>query len=741
MRQLANDMSKTLTVLPSPPQTNTRPPIRGDNVGQLTFVVDGMCCASEVRQIESALGRVPRIARLQFDVMNHRLTVTGSPAPKAVRDAIRALGMTARLETSAAPALTFWQRRGRLVMAIVSGAFLFIGLGIDWSGGPETLAVTMLALAAISGAWFIAPRALRAARSGALDMNVLMTLATLGAAGIGEWSEGASVMFLFAVAQLLETYSMDRARNAIKALMEVAPSEGRVRRNGAEVNVPVAEITVGDTLVVRPGEKIPLDGKVTSGDSAVNQAAITGESMPVDKRPGDDVFAGSLNEHGSLEVVVTKLVEDTTLAKIIHAVEAAQASRAPSQGTIERFASVYTPAVVLLAVVLMILPPLIGLGTWGEWFYRALAMLVIACPCALVISTPVAIVSGLAGAARAGVLVKGGLYLERAGAATVIAFDKTGTLTVGRPAVTAVVTFTDDRTGVLRTAAAMERNSEHPIARAVVDTASSEGLTFPAVGDFKALVGRGVRATVEGRTFFLGNRRLCEELGVWTPRDEAFADKIERAGQTAIMLADDQAVLGIITVADRIRAEAGATVQALRRLGIRKTVMLTGDNDGAASSIASQLMLDDYKANLLPDEKVSLVQQLEKGGERVIFIGDGINDAPALAAASVGIAMGAAGTDVALETADVALMADDLLKLPLAIRISRKTTRIIKQNITFSLVNKAVFIVLAVGGWATLWMAVASDMGASIAVILNGLRARQTPAEPDRTPVRAKTHP
>lgn len=689
-----------------------------------SFIVEGMDCADEVRQIEAKLGPLPGITRLQFDVVNRRLRVDGSVTVGEVQRAIKEIGMTARPEGQAAVPLTFWERRGRLTMAVVSGVLLAAGLGIGWTDGPRQIEIAALAVSAITGGWFIAPRGWRAATSGVLDMNVLMTIATLGAAAIGEWSEGASVMFLFAVAQLLETFSMDRARNAIKALMDISPTEATVKRNGREATVPVADVRVGEQIVVRPGQKIPLDGVVAQGSSSVNQAPITGESIPVDKAPGAEVFAGSINEHGVLEIEVTKLVEDTTLARIIHAVEEAQASRAPSQSFVDRFSRVYTPAVVALAIVLIVVPPLAGLGSWSTWFYRALAMLVIACPCALVISTPVSIVSGLAGAARAGILIKGGLHLENAGSATVVGFDKTGTLTEGRPVLADVLPLGGaNETRLLTLAAALEQGSEHPLAKAVLVAATHRALPLPSVSDFQALVGRGVQGRIEGTLFYLGNERLCRERGVLTPPVESALARLERDGKTAVVLGTDDQVLGVLAIGDRVRANAREAIDALRRAGVQRIVMLTGDSEGTARVVAEQLEITEYRAGLLPDDKVRTVREMEHSGQRVVFVGDGVNDAPALAAATVGVAMGAAGTDVALETADIALMADDLAKLPVALQFSRRTLRIIKQNIVFSLANKAVFVVLAIGGWATLWMAVASDMGASLVVIVNGLRA------------------
>ncbi len=706
----------------SPPDRPVAGP-EADGERRHTFIVEGMCCAEEARQIEAQLRPLRGITRLQFDLVNRRLRVNGTVRSSDIQAAVKAIGMTARPEGQAKVAQTFWQRRGRFVMAAASGCLLAIGLIVDWIGASAA-AIALLALSAVTGGWFVAPKGWLAVRRGVLDMNFLMTAATMGAAAIGEWSEAASVMFLFAVAQLLESFSLGRARNAIKALMDISPTEATVRRNGREVTVPVADITIGERIVIRPGQKVPLDGIVREGESSVNQAPITGESIPVDKTPGAEVFAGSINEHGTLEVEATTLVEDTTLARIIHAVEEAQATRAPSQSFVDRFAAVYTPAVVAVAILLVFVPPLLGFGAWSTWFYRALATLVVACPCALVISTPVSIVSGLTGAARLGILIKGGLHLENAGAASTLAFDKTGTLTAGRAAVTDVVPLEDaSEADVLRLAAAIEQGSEHPIARAVVAAATMRGLSAPAASAFRATAGRGVEAVVEARRLYLGNPRFVRERGLLSSHHEEIVQRLEGDGKTVVVLSGDTGAIGVLGIGDEIRPHAAEAIQALRRAGIRRILMLTGDNEGAARVVAARLGITEYHAELLPDEKAKVVRGLEATGERVVFVGDGVNDAPAIATATVGVAMGAAGTDVALETADIALMSDDLSKLPVALHASRKTLGIIKQNIAFSLAIKAVFIVLAIGGWATLWMAVASDMGASLVVILNGLRA------------------
>ena len=695
------------------------------------FIVEGMDCADEVRQIEARLSRLPGVSRMQFDLVRRRLVVEGSVAAAEVQQAISEIGMQARGEGELAKPLRFREKHGRLAATIASGVLLAVGGLLIIAGAQRHVLVPVLAASAVAGGWFIAPRGFRAARSGMLDMNFLMTIAAIGAGAIGEWGEGASAMFLFSVAQMLEAYSMDRARNSIRALMDLSPPEATVKRDGAELTIAVDQVGIGEAILIKPGQRIPLDGIVLLGRSAVNQAPITGESMPIEKEPDSEVFAGSINGQGLLEVRVTKHVENTTLARIIHAVEAAQASRAPSQSFVDRFSRVYTPTVVGAAILVCLLPPLLGLGGWSTWFTRALTMLVIACPCALVISTPVSIVSGLAAAARGGVLIKGGIHLENAGAVTTIAFDKTGTLTLGQPAVTDVLSLNNlAEASVLSIAAALEQGSEHPLAQAILLAAQDRDIPVLQAYDFEAVVGRGIQARIDGRLYCIGNERLSHERGICTPHSEEALRQFERQGKTAILLFSETTPLGVIAIADQIRPNAGAAINELRANGIRRVLMLTGDNKETAHAVSKGLMLDDYRAELLPEDKVKVIQELQATGERVAFVGDGVNDAPALASATVGIAMGTAGTDVALETADIALMADDLSKLPFAIAVSRKTSAIIKQNIVFSISIKAVFIVLALIGWATLWMAVAADMGASLAVITNGLRVLRTDPRP-----------
>ncbi len=701
-----------------------------------TFKVDGLCCAAEARQIEAKLGPLPGTARLAFDPVNHKLTVEGEIAPAEVERAVAELGMKVRRIGATREEEPWWERRGRLVLAAVAGVLWAGSLAAEYLLDSELWAGVFAVGTVFTAGWYVFPRGYRAALNRALDMNFLMSVATVGALLIGEWEEAASVMFLFAVAQLLETYSMDRARNAIRALMDLSPAEATVLRRGREVRVPANAVEVGETVVVRPGEKVPVDGEILAGASSVNQAPITGESIPVEKEPGAEVFAGTINGEGALEVRSTRPAADTTLARIIHSVEGAQASRAPRQALVDRFARVYTPLVVGASVLVAVLPPLLGLGGWGEWFYRALVLLVVACPCALVISTPVTVVSALAGAARRGILIKGGLHLENAGRARAVAFDKTGTLTHGEPAVVEVVPLNGATEGsVLALAAAAEARSEHPLARAVLRHAEARRVPVRAATMTSAIPGRGVRARLDGGTVHVGSARLFEEWGGLDGEMRHKLEQVEARGETAVLVGTSPVdgegpptVQGMVAIADRLRPQAAEALRALRRAGIRHIAMLTGDNPGTARAIADALGgpgegLDAFHAGLLPEDKVAAVRELRREHGTILMVGDGVNDAPALAAADVGVAMGSAGTDVALETADIALMADDLSRLSTTIRMARKAEGIIRANIAFSLLTKAVFVVLAILGYATLWMAVFADMGASLLVVLNGLRA------------------
>ena len=688
-----------------------------------TFRIEGMDCHEEVAILERRLSRLAGLEALDADVVGQRLRIKYDAAKlsaSSIAEAVAQTGMRAWLEHEQPLASAGANRRNQLVIG--SGIALAIGLLLELFA-TRTPAWPLFILSALLGGIPVGRRALGSARAGVLDINVLMVVAVLGAALLREWTEAASVVFLFALAQLLETRAMERARGAIRALMELAPTDTIVRRDGAELRMPVDDVRVGDVVLVRPGDKIPLDGRVSAGESHINQAPVTGESLPILKQAGDDVFAGTINGRGALDITVTRLKGDSTIARIIHLVERAQAQRAPSQTFVDRFARIYTPIVLVLAVLVAIVPPLAFDGGWGTWFYRSLVLLVISCPCALVISTPVSIVSALAAAARKGVLIKGGARLEQLATVRCIAFDKTGTLTRGRLHVVDVIPFARHSVeAVLETAAALESRSEHPIGQAIVRYVVSKELRVAAAEQFQALPGSGAEALVAGARVLAGSRRLLEERGIRSAEIDAAFHDLARKGRTVVFVASDGVAIGALGVADQPREGARESLDLLRSHGIRRIAMLTGDNAAAAQALAAELGIDDVRADLLPGDKADAVAALRRAYGTLAMVGDGVNDAPALATADVGIAMGAAGSAAALETADVALMADELPKISYAVRLSRATARNIRVNIGFSIALKAAFLVMAIAGTATLWMAVAADMGASLLVIANALR-------------------
>jgi Cd2+/Zn2+-exporting ATPase len=690
-----------------------------------TFKVEGMDCHEEVAILERRLKKLSGLEALDADVIGQRLRIKYDAAKLStgsIAEAVAQTGMRAWLEHEE-PAPLAASAGNRLRLLVCSGLAFAFGLLAPFLHLPAALLWTPFVLSIALGGVYTARRAITSFRSGLLDINVLMVIAVAGAMVLGEWAEAASVVFLFALAQLLETRAMDRARGAIRALMDLAPAEAIVRRDGHQQRVPVDDVRVGDTILVGPGEKLPLDGRVLAGDSHVNQAPVTGESLPVEKTVGGEVFAGTINGRGALDVMVTRLRRDSTLARIIHLVERAQAQRAPSQAFVDRFARVYTPVVLVLAVAVALAPPLLFDGQWSTWFYRSLVLLVISCPCALVISTPVSIVSALAAAARKGVLIKGGAHLEKLAAIRCVAFDKTGTLTRGRLHVVGVQPMASvDPSEVVRLAASLETRSEHPIGRAIVEYAADTGIRPVSVEAFQALPGRGAEARVGAHGLVVGSHRLFEERGLCSAEMEASLETFTARGCGSVMVAAAGTPIGVIGVADEPREAAGDAVDLLRRQGVEHVILLTGDQESAAKSLTESLDLDGYRASLLPEDKVTAVEELRRRYGSLAMIGDGVNDAPALAAADVGIAMGVAGTDAALETADIALMADELLKIPYALRLSRATMRNIRANIAFSIVLKGAFLILAITGTATLWMAVAADMGASLVVIANALR-------------------
>jgi len=705
---------------------------RAASATSLRLYVEGLDCAEEINLIKKTLAHQPGIKELKFFLVTREVEVYFDPEKiqeKEIISGINKLGLKAepveeRGEVGRKKAEDIGHRNRRLlVLTAIAGALTLLGIFLAWLGMKEEISLAIYLLAILMGGTHIARKGLAAARHLSLDMNFLMTIAVVGAAFIGEWVEAAAVVFLFSLAHLLENYSLDRARRAIHSLMDLAPQKALVRRKGQEIEVDVATIQLGEQVIVRPGEKIPLDGVVRNGRSEVNQAPITGESMPVLKQPGDKVFAGSINQRGSLEIQVTHLSGDTTLDRIIHLVEEAQSQKAPSQSFVEKFARWYTPLVVLSAVLVAVIPVVVLGYSFDEWLYRALVLLVIACPCALVISTPVTIVAGLTRGANLGILIKGGVHLENSGKWQTIVFDKTGTLTKGQPEVIEIVPLENmSQEEILGLAATVESRSEHHLARAIREKAEEWRLAGEEPTDFQSLTGRGAQARINGRLYFIGNHRLFEEKKLCTPELDKLMDKLESANYSLVIIGDETKALGVIIIADALRPEASRSLRELRALGVKKLMMLTGDNRKTAEVLARQLEMDDFAAELLPEDKIEAIRRLIAQGEKVAMVGDGVNDAPALAMATTGIAMGTAGTDAALETADIALMKDNLLGLPLVVQLGKKTLKIIKQNITLALLIKFIFFALTLPGLATLWMAVFADMGASFIVIFNGLR-------------------
>lgn len=713
----------------------------------LQFKIQGMDCAEETAILKREVGPLVGEENLSFDIFNGRMMVApGNPAvtPDEIVSAVGRTGMRAEIIEQGKPEATqqgFWLIWGRTVLTAASGVLLSLGflthaviagslaraLGGEGSGIAHQvplLAQIFYLLGVLGGVWYFVPKAWYAVRHLRPDMNLLMVIAATGAITIGEWLEAATVAFLFAVSIALESWSVGRARRAVQALMDLAPPTAIIRRkDGREETVPLDQVAVGAVFLVKPGERFPLDGRVQNGKSHVNQAPITGESTPVSKEIGSEVFAGTINGDGLLIVKSSKPATDTTLAHIIRLVGDAQSRRAPSEQWVEKFAKVYTPAVMGLSLAVLVVPPLIFGGEWADWFYRSLVLLVIACPCALVISTPVSIIAALTAAARNGVLIKGGLYVEAPSRLQAIAIDKTGTLTQGKPTVMNVVPLAGhNEKELLERVAALEVQSTHPLARAIVDFARQKSVTIRPPDDLQIIQGKGATGRFNNETYWVGSHRYLEERQQETPEIHEQLESFSRDGHTVVVVGNDRHVCGFITLADAVRPGVRETLVSLREAGLQHIAMLTGDNQGTANAIARETGVDEVFAELLPADKVKVVESLVSKYGNVAMIGDGVNDAPALARASVGIAMGVAGSDAAIETADIALMSDDLAKLPWLIRHSRHTLSIIRQNIVFSLSIKAVFMGLVLFGHASLWGAIAADTGASLLVIFNGLR-------------------
>jgi Cd2+/Zn2+-exporting ATPase len=690
-----------------------------------------MCCPTEERIIRKTLAKTGGIHRLDFNllrrevVVHHSLQDTGGIIALLNRVGMPPVELGEDKPEVKDAANRFFAHGNRWLLAAAGAAAIGSEIVAWTTGSDSSPLVISLALASIlAGGLPTLKKGFLALGKLTLNINFLMSVATIGAVAVGQWPEAAVVVWLFAVAEKIEAMSLDRARNAVSGLMAISPETATVlREEGVWQQVEAAGVGSGEIVRVKPGERIPLDGIVTAGHSSVNQAPITGESVPVEKTEGDRVFAGTVNENGVLEFRVTGDYRHTTLARIVAAVHDAQAQRAPVQRFVDAFAAWYTPVVVVLALLVAVIPPLFFGLQWDEWIYKALVMLVISCPCALVISIPVSVVSGLAAAAHHGILVKGGAFLEAGRKLRTVALDKTGTLTLGKPAVTDVIPLNhhEPRT-ILQLAASLEENSGHPIAEPVVERWRRESADQPLlpVEKFRNLPGKGLAGEIEGKLYYIGNRRLVEELDLHEEALKGSLDRLEREGKTAVVLTSDRQPVALIGVTDTLRDSGRRAVASLHALGIR-TVMLSGDNRATAEAVGAGAGIDDVRGELLPADKLEAVANLQKSGP-VGMVGDGINDAPALARADIGFAMGAAGSDTALETADVALMDDDLNKIPDFIRLSRRTGRIIVQNIVFALGTKGAFFALTLAGEATLWMAVFADMGVSLLVVFNSLR-------------------
>jgi Cd2+/Zn2+-exporting ATPase len=689
------------------------------------FFVSGICCSTEqealCRKLDAGIGA----ENYEFNPVTSELVVGANTPPSTVLKAVHAAGFSARNRKELELDEPFWKKHAMGVATGCAALLAAAGLFTEHTAGMELWAPFFFLSAILLAGWRVFFRAWKSLISGSLEMNVLMASAVIGALAVGKWGEGAAVMVLYAVSLMLESYSASRSRRAIQSLMKLAPEEATVVRTGLEQRLPAEDVHPGEHIIVRPGERVPLDGRILDGSTTVDQSVITGESIPVPRGPGEDLFAGSLNGRGSVRVLVTRKFTDTTLAHILHLVEDAQKTRAPIQGLVDRFARIYTPSVLVLALFVAVLPPLLLHESAVDWLYRALVLLVIACPCALVISTPITLVSAVTRAARRGILIKGGAHLESLAKLDAIAFDKTGTLTEGRPTVTDIIplnSLSEDE--MLRIAAAIELRSEHHLASAVTECARRKEIECRSVPveHFEAVPGKGVRAIIGGMHYIVGNHQMCHDEAYCSPEVEHTLERLSGEGKTCMVLGRRGEALGVIGIQDAARQETERVVKSLRRSGIRHITMLSGDHERTAGTTARALGLDEYEGDLLPEKKVQRIRELRQQYDAVAMVGDGVNDAPAFAASTVGIAMGVSGSDTALQTADVVLMSDDLSGLPYLFHLSRKALSIVKQNVAIALGLKLLFLVLSLSGLATLWLAVLADDGAALIVILNGLR-------------------
>lgn len=701
--------------------------ILSDVKNEKTYRVEGLSCTNCAAKFEKNVKGIPGVTNAKVNFGAGKIDVEGTATIKEIEWAGAFEKLVIQDEKEASPQKitkeSFLKRNWTLVIAAILIGTAFYA---QFTLGEDNLVTKGLYVFAIMiGGFQLFKEGLSDLFKLDFSMEVLMTIAIIGASIIGEWAEGSIVVILFAISEALERFSMDKARQSIRSLVDIAPKEALIRRNNQEKILNVTEIQIGDIMIIKPGQKIAMDGTVVKGHSSVNQSSITGESVPVEKTIADDIFAGTLNEEGILEVEVTKHVTDTTIAKIIHLVEEAQGERAPAQAFIDTFAKYYTPVIMVISALIILVPPLIFGGDWQMWIYQGLSLLVVGCPCSLVISTPVSIVSAIGNAAKNGVLVKGGIYLEEIGGLRAIAFDKTGTLTKGTPVVTDFnVSEKKKESDILAILSALENLSQHPLASAIINEAHKRGVDYQSISiqNFQSMTGKGIKGEYQGETYVIGSPKLFEPAIIQQTELMGNYETLQAQGKTVMVFGTKNQILAIIAVADEVRESSAAVIAKLHQLGIEHTIMLTGDNQKTALSMGQQVGVTDIKGDLMPEDKLNYIKVLQQKYGKVAMIGDGVNDAPALAAATVGIAMGGAGTDTALETADVALMGDDLNKLPFVVKLSRQTLKIIKQNISFSLGIKLLALLLVIPGWLTLWIAIVADMGATLIVTLNGLR-------------------
>ncbi|EPN1172468.1 heavy metal translocating P-type ATPase [Listeria innocua] len=698
-----------------------------EKMTEKTYRIEGLSCTNCAGKFEKNVKQLPGVTSATVNFGASRISVEGQTTIEELEEAGAFENLIIRDDQENDEQVrskeSFIKRN---IALIISLGFILVAVISQLSLGEDHLLTKALyILAIIIGGFDLFKEGFSDLIKFDFSMESLMTIAIIGAAFIGEWAEGSIVVILFAISEALERFSMDKARQSIRSLMDIAPKEALIRRNNVEQLVSVDKIDIDDIMIIKPGQKIAMDGLVINGHSSVNQAAITGESVPVEKQLDDEVFAGTLNEEGVLEVKVTKKVTDTTIAKIIHLVEEAQGERAPAQAFVDKFAKYYTPFIIIMALLIVVVPPLFFGGDWNKWLYQGLSILVVGCPCSLVISTPVSIVSAIGNAAKNGVLVKGGVYLEEIGHLRAIAFDKTGTLTKGKPVVTDfIATSSETDINYLSIISSLESLSQHPLASAILNEADKTNVDYKSIQieDFQSITGKGLTGIHQNIRYYIGSPKLFSASVIEETAVKVQYRQFQEQGKTAMYFGTDEQILGVIAVADEVRDSSAAVISELHKLSIEHTIMLTGDNTKTAESIGKQLGVTEIKGDLMPQEKLDSIKALRTTYNKVAMVGDGINDAPALAASTVGIAMGGAGTDTALETADVALMGDDLQKLPFIVRLSRQTLKVIKQNITFSLGIKLLALLLVIPGWLTLWIAIVADMGATLLVTLNGLR-------------------